>query len=651
MSIRLSIHLEQLVLTFKGSTEILPLSHVTYFYGQMGAGKSSIAKLIDYSLGGGLDLSPALQLEFVSASLHLIINGTQVSIERFRDSDQVHCSWKDITGSNDIVLPARMPVGIVIPETEVEVLSDFLFWLSGLKPPRVRKSRLKENSELGRLSIRDLLWYCYLDQDSFDSDFFHLGDDTNPFKKYKSRDVLRFILGFHQEEVSELESELQRLHLLKLELNGTAKSLQNALVQANVAGEKEILSAIDVLKIEAQSIQVQLESLRIERYDVPHGTELLKSKARDLAYEIEALQDAIPEVGRTIEQDTRHKNEILMLGIKVQRVAAARAVLAGVEFQACPRCAQSLPHRNEDDCRVCGQKEPESGVSNVSMDVVSQDAKSRISELEESINLHTEQLRRMQRRIEELDAARKKVDNEITRAMESYDSAYLSNALTLERRRAEIIQEISNLERLLIFPRKVAEILQQVDSTQAEESRVRRELEEARKGAESDLSNLIRLQDLFLDCLLKAKLPGITDEHIVSIRATDFLPIVYHPDTGEFAVTSFANLSSGGKKTLFKACFALAIHRLAIEVGAILPNLLIIDSPMKNISERENKLQFESFYNLVYDLATGELNQTQFILIDKEFHEPDALLGPEVQFRHMMPDSTDFPPLIPYLSL
>ncbi len=50
--------------------------------------------------------------------------------------------------------------------------------------------------------------------------------------------------------------------------------------------------------------------------------------------------------------------------------------------------------------------------------------------------------------------------------------------------------------------------------------------------------------------------------------------------------------------------------------------MLIIDSPMKNISERENREQFKGFDNLIYQLKADELKNTQFILIDKEYMPP-----------------------------
>lgn len=90
------------------------------------------------------------------------------------------------------------------------------------------------------------------------------------------------------------------------------------------------------------------------------------------------------------------------------------------------------------------------------------------------------------------------------------------------------------------------------------------------------------------------------------------------------------------------------MHRIAARLEAPLPELLIIDSPMKNISERENSAQFEGFYRLVYGLKAGELAKTQIILIDKEFLPPDPALGLDIGSRHMQPDSTEHEPLIRY---
>jgi len=43
-----------------------------------------------------------------------------------------------------------------------------------------------------------------------DSSFFHLDGTQNPWKRLKSRDVLRFLVGYHQERVAELEVQLEQ---------------------------------------------------------------------------------------------------------------------------------------------------------------------------------------------------------------------------------------------------------------------------------------------------------------------------------------------------------------------------------------------------------------------------------------------------------
>jgi hypothetical protein len=177
---------------------------------------------------------------------------------------------------------------------------------------------------------------------------------------------------------------------------------------------------------------------------------------------------------------------------------------------------------------------------------------------------------------------------------------------------------------------------------------VRRELRDVRSAAEQDLSNLTRLKGLFLDCLLRAEIPGFMEDDIVNMDPPWFLPEVVGTGSGDMATTAFSTLGSGGKKNLFKCCFALAVHRLAAELGTLLPTVLVIDSPMKNISERENREQFEGFHQLLYELKEVELSDTQMILIDKEYCPPPDKVAFTVTSRHMRVDNDSEPPLIRY---
>jgi hypothetical protein len=222
--------------------------------------------------------------------------------------------------------------------------------------------------------------------------------------------------------------------------------------------------------------------------------------------------------------------------------------------------------------------------------------------------------------------------------------------LAKERERASLLQEVKNLNALVRLPRMLSKQYERLSELQGREQALRVELKAARDSAESDDTNLEKLKRYFIDCLVRARVPGITARDRVEVSTTTFLPEVYGPRAEDTSVTSFATISSGGKKTLFKCCFALAVHRLAAaaEATSPLPEILLIDSPMKNISERENRANFESFYRMVYELKASELAKTQIILIDKEYFPPPRSVGFRMESRHMRPNDEANPPLIPY---
>lgn len=645
----MNLRLNGLSVSFKRGVEEIPFTDINYFHGQMGAGKSSIARLIDYCLGGNLEYTPALQSEFIAATLFLNINGHFLAIERQAETTQIRAHWTEGGEEYDLVLPATKANGEVLPNTGIEVLSDLLFRLGGIRPPKVRRGKQSDESELVRLSFRDLFWYCFLEQESMDSSFFNLDADAPFYLRNKSRDVLGFILGFHQERVSELEVELEELRTRRAGLLEGAKVLQEALINAGFGSEKDILLKITTVESAIAQIESGIQSAREKTEEKrTHAVELLRFEGRRIASELEAIESAISEVEKVVLEDRRHHNELITLTYKFKRVLSARSVLNGVEFLNCPRCAQKLPPRENDHCDVCGQDLEGTTLEAPELSITEKDSKARIAELKEIISHHETQLGNLRQRLTELQKAKWMNDSSLDDAMRLYDSAYLSSMLEPEKKRAALKQELSELQRSLSLPRIVSEQREEADRLTSDVERVRRELKEVRAGAERDMGNLRKLEELFLDCLIRAKVTGFSTNDVVQIRPPDFRPQVISPETGDMIITSFANLGSGGKKTLFKCCFAIAVHRLAAEIDADLPKLMIIDSPMKNISERENRAQFEAFHQLIYELAGSELRGTQFVLIDKEYCEPSDTAKIKLSERHMEPNSDVHPPLIKY---
>src|SRR5690242_19091940 len=98
-------------LDFKQGPVSIPFAGFNYFYGEMGAGKSSIVRLVDYCLGGSVEMTPALQSEFTAATLKLEVNGCALSTTRQRDEKTtVRARWSR-QGDFDVVLPTKKASG------------------------------------------------------------------------------------------------------------------------------------------------------------------------------------------------------------------------------------------------------------------------------------------------------------------------------------------------------------------------------------------------------------------------------------------------------------------------------------------------------------------------------------------------------------
>ncbi|MCC7137791.1 MAG: hypothetical protein IT460_05110 [Planctomycetes bacterium] len=644
----MKMQLRDLTLTCRRETVVVRFSDFSYFFGEIGAGKSTIARLVDYCLGGSIVLTPALQNEFVSARLALRVSDVPVVLQRDRDSDQVLSTWGEGDQEQSARVPARRAQGIVIPGTKVENLSDFVFHLAGISPPRVRRSRINDDSDLERLSLRDLLWYCYLDQDEIDSSFFNLDAEADAPRRNKSRNVMRFLLGIHQQDLVSLEIELDQVRSQRLGAESAAAVLETSLRTSGFASpddldrrRREVQAGLAAAKRALTSARLEADSKKT------HASDVLRRQGADLAQELDAVVSAMSQVTATIATDKRHLHEVQNLDTKLARLSTASAVLGSVQFTHCPKCAQALPDREQSACRVCGLPEPDTSVDAPAVQIAHADIEARVRELKEMVSSQEAQLERIRVRHAELMERKQKIDLELNQQLRSYDSAYLSLATTHERRLGALEEELTSIGRTRTLHDQIASSRKLAVSLVEKEADIRKRMASLRAKAEADLRSLKRLGDLFKDCLLRARIPGFAAEDVVRLRPSDFLPEILPLDGGDVAVSSFATLGSGGKKTLFKACFAVAVHRLAAESAAPLPSLLIIDSPMKNISERENREQFVGFHEMLYWLADGELRDTQFVLIDKEFCPPKTPLGRPLSSRHMTVVDPQTPPLIP----
>ncbi len=219
----------------------------------MSSGKSTIVEMINFCLGGKLVKTPAVSSEVLKAQLIVRLNDTEVLIERAISGSNVEVSWEQDGEMFREMLPLQAADSPVLGE-DVFNLSDFLLVRMGIVPIKVRKRKADEDSELHRLSFRDFYRFSYLDQPHLDSSLFAL---EQPIKAEKSKDVLKYILGFQSDALTQLQQALQEKRQEQRSLREAAKQIHEFLNTYGFASEASIDSQVDEINIQTEKLEIE----------------------------------------------------------------------------------------------------------------------------------------------------------------------------------------------------------------------------------------------------------------------------------------------------------------------------------------------------------------------------------------------------------
>ncbi len=640
------IRFKSLALQWKLDREVLDLEHqILFFHGQISAGKSTIARLIDFCLGGTLEMTIALQQEFVSASLTANIGKYEVLLERASTSESVQVTWRSTDGKFASVLAPIQSKKIEIWTGGVESLSDLLFYLLDIVPLRVKRSKVDDDSPLIRLSFRNFMWYCYLEQEHLDSSFYRLEDSI---RANSSKDVLRFVFGYYSAKLSTLEYELEKAKNEKQRKIGTAAELRSFLQRFGYDSMDAIDSQVQETKLELDKVKDKRKVLEGTYHADTHSSDDLRNKIRGLIGPIGDSEVALSDLNDRIEEQRALRAELISSKFKLARVETASNVFGNVKFELCPACGNSVKYKAGDDCYLCHQStatvekgpEPEE---------IRMDLDSRISELDGSIQLHEQALTKQKRNLDNLIKEKQRLDAELQGQLQSYDSAFLSRFREVDREVATLEERLRSFEKIKLMPEEIKKLEDEADQIAADEQRLKREVE-AEKGTLTKAADYVKeLEETFMQSLLTINLPVVSSGDIAKITLKNWEVQIWHQGESDFP-WNFYNAGSGGVKTLFNVCYMLSIHLVASRNSLPLPSFVMIDTPMQNIGENVNKELFEKFYDYLYTLATGPLKDTQFIIIDKDFVKPKAD-DVDILERYMTPDQEAHPPLIRYFRL
>lgn len=641
----MNIRLSHLVVRTRQTTEHIRFADtVTFLYGPVGTGKSTVARLIDYCLGGDLERTPAIQQEFVAVTLGATLGLYRCTLERgSEDTQAVRVTWE--RGENDIgsVSAPLSPSETPLIDAEVFNLSDLLFHLCGVEPIKVPQRSRDPESPMIRLSFRDIWWYCYLDQTHLDSSFFRLED---PFRGRKSQDAMRFFTGLHSERLSQLQSELYRTITEQQGAREAVAQIRRFMGRFDLGSELELASQIEAADTELRDAEGRRSTLEHDRRTSLHPTDALRQRLRDLGRAASDLQDAITASSDAIAEQESLRAELITAKIKANRSEQAGRVLEGVEYSRCPQCGSDVSERPNvaESCRLCGTPSDDSEARpSLELEAVRRELNDRIDQIGDSIARRRQALQRTRRQLHMTVTEKAALDRQLQDELARYDSAYVESIRVVDREIATLVERRRALIQLQEMPRAISELEEQAGALQGRIDRLRTTADEERRRLRSADENAQAIAQKFKDIMLEVGFPGVTEEDEVVLDPRSWKPIVKHGDQE----WGFWDTGSGGKKTLFNVCYALALHEAARERGMPVPNVLVIDSPTKNISDDENPELVLALYREVYRIARARNGQaTQFLVIDSDLVEPAEALPGFLQRR--LAGEQDAPSLIPY---
>jgi DNA repair exonuclease SbcCD ATPase subunit len=286
----------------------------------------------------------------------------------------------------------------------------------------------------------------------------------------------------------------------------------------------------------------------------------------------------------------------------------------------------------------------------VDTQTASADLDGRIDDLAESIARLERSRAAQAQRLERLRQDKREGDQQLATVLADYDSAVLARARAMERDLARLRERSRSLEQTNRVRVSAARLRREAAEMEGQISAARLDLQQARERVDPR-RYLQEIEAAFLEALLAVGMPGVREFDSVEVDPRTLVPSVVPGDEGQrwsfdTVGSDVATAGSGGKKTLFHICYALALHRVCAENELDLPTLLIIDTPMKNIGEDVDAALFHGFYRYLYTLAEAGLGDTQLLIIDKEYEPPpDGLDAAELFMERGNPEH---PPLVPY---
>ena len=578
--------------------------------GHTSTGKTSILEMIDYALGAHSHKS-YIEIGNSCSDVELIII---IGDEKFRIRREL--------------FNFKAPV---VVEDWREDIQKYLYYnrfeIDTPSNPKSLSAFLVEKLGLANISIsgqsfsfRDIFRYCYIKQTEIDNE--DILDEKTWQKDFKRKATFEIIFKIYDNALEEykraLEERKQEAHELALQITGIQNFLKTInIIDSNVCEktEKALRQEIDELKNQLSELKRGKGNMSSEAIALRRQIEEIKAKLEDLAEKHRDQEQYIKKLQLLYNQ---YLSEIEKKELAVQGYLTFNQY----EFLLCPNCLRPIaPSENAEVCCLCGSEKSDDSAETLILKNEISVLKRKANELLNYIDAEDRKYDTIVHDTHELKATLSEAEVELQHLSQGY--------LDPVTEQIEYINyEIGRKNRHLFELERDLKMFQEVDRLNEVLKKKENSIELLKANIKGLSENAVdkqvlikQLSDTLYDILEVFKYPKLSGAYIDDKRYLPYVRGRKYDDIGSLAGVSLITIA-----------YYLSLLIVGSSEEYCHPNLLIIDSPRKNLGAQsknndDEEFRDETIFNAticsLYNLAEGRKNEIQMIVVNNGY--PDFL--------------------------
>ncbi|WP_378954887.1 hypothetical protein [Pelosinus sp. sgz500959] len=547
---------------------------VNIIYGDSDTGKSSILNLIDYLLGASkVYLYDELEACGRYALLEILLNARVYTIQRdiFKSSDYIKVYPCSIENKDEFFPleygPNYKKIG------PAGYFSDFLLDALNIPKISVKKAPTKDDSDLARVSFRDIFKYCYMSQDDVGDK--KLLDRENYSLATKNQQTFRFIHNILDTQIADLEIEIQAKTRAKNDSLNRYNTVTSFLREVRFDTSDDLDGKLSDLKMIISRLEIEEKRINsIMRSDNSYLNELRKQIIL-IHEEIQKTGDEKVQLIFNIEQNICLKKEYQCDIEKIKAIVDVMQKLpqipsAVAEESACPLCHSNIGLSSLDQYFVSSEKE--------NLDLELKSFSVRLKSLESLISEQRNELIRIDRRVAEFQEEERKLREILDIKTSEYVSPYLQERDLIVSQKSTLTEELHTIEYFKRIRRQLDEINNEVQIREKAIVKLKEKIDELKVIMPTSTQIVNSLADILSNFLDVVK---IRNRSGVSVSEKTFLPILRN--------RNYHELTSGGVRTIVSIGYYLSLLKNSLKDNTYLPSLVMIDSISKYLGKTDSK--------------------------------------------------------------